>query len=64
MRAIYWNEEDQGLTFDSKEIPDDLIDKCKKLREEMLEASSISSLSFLHLSIKSSGISFESNVNP
>ena len=22
MRAIYWNEEDQGLTFDSKEVPE------------------------------------------
>ena len=39
MRAIYWNEDDQGLTFDSQEIPDDLIDKCSKLREEMLEAA-------------------------
>ena len=39
MRAIYWNEEDQGLTFDSKEVPADLIDKCQKLREEMLEAA-------------------------
>ena len=39
MRAIYWNEEDQGLTFDSKDIPEDLISKCTKLREEMLEAA-------------------------
>ena len=39
MRAIYWNEEDQGLTFDSKDIPEDLIDKCTELREEMLEAA-------------------------
>ena len=39
MRAIYWNEEDQGLTFDSKEIPEELLDKCSKLREEMLEAA-------------------------
>ena len=39
MRAIYWNEDDQGLTFDSKEIPEDLADKCNKLREEMVEAA-------------------------
>ena len=25
MRAIYWNEEDQGLTFESKDIPEDLM---------------------------------------
>ena len=39
MRAIYWNEDDQGLTFDSQDIPDDLMDKCTKLREEMVEAA-------------------------
>ena len=39
MRAIYWNEEDQGLTFDSKDIPEELMDKCTKLREVMLEAA-------------------------
>ena len=39
MRAIYWNEEDQGLTFDSKEIPDELAERCNKLREEMVEAA-------------------------
>jgi len=39
MRAIYWNEDDQGLTFDSQDIPENLIDKCSKLREEMVEAA-------------------------
>ncbi len=37
MRAIYWNESDQGLTFDSKEIPEELAARCNELREEMLE---------------------------
>ena len=39
MRAIYWNEDDQGLTFDSQDIPENLLDKCNKLREEMVEAA-------------------------
>ncbi len=39
MRAIYWNEDDQGLTFDSQDIPKNLLDKCNELREEMLEAA-------------------------
>ena len=39
MRAIYWNEEDQGLTFDSRDIPEDLLERCNELREEMLEAA-------------------------
>ena len=37
MRAIYWNESDQGLTFDSKEIPEELVTRCNELREEMVE---------------------------
>ena len=37
MRAIYWNESDQGLTFDSMEIPEELVARCNELREEMVE---------------------------
>ena len=37
MRAIYWNESDQGLTFDSKEIPEELAARCNELREKMVE---------------------------
>ena len=33
MRAIYWNEEDQGLTFDSKDIPEDLIENVQILEK-------------------------------
>ena len=39
MRAIYWNEDDQGLTFESKEIPAELQDRTNELREEMVEAA-------------------------
>ena len=39
MRAIYWSESDQGLTFNSEEIPEDLRARCDVLREEMLEVA-------------------------
>ena len=39
MRAIYWSESDQGLTFNSEEIPGDLRAHCDALREEMLEVA-------------------------
>ena len=39
MKAIYWNENDMGTTFEEKDIPDDFIDTCKKYREEMVEAA-------------------------
>ena len=59
MRAIYWNEEDQGLTFDSKEIPEDLADKCNKLREEMVEAAAEANEELMDAYIESGELSEE-----
>ena len=39
MKAIFWNEDDQGLTFDLAEIPEDLKSRCDELREQMLETA-------------------------
>jgi elongation factor G len=37
-RGIVWNEEDMGMTFKEVEIPADILDEAKQLREELLEA--------------------------
>ena len=39
MKAIYWNEEDQGLTYDLAEIPQDLAPEAERWREQMLETA-------------------------
>ena len=39
MKAIFWNEEDMGVTFEEKDIPEDLKEICNKYREEMVEAA-------------------------
>ena len=39
MKAIYWNEEDQGLTYDLKDIPADMQAECDKWRDHMIEAA-------------------------
>ena len=43
MKAIYWDEASQGMKFDMRDIPADLLDTCKKWREAMLEAAAESS---------------------
>ncbi len=43
MQAIIWNEKDQGMTFEYREIPADLLDTCKKMREQVVEAAAESS---------------------
>ena len=39
MKAVYWNEEDKGISHVKEEIPGDLKDKCEQLREELVEAA-------------------------
>ena len=39
MKAIFWNEEDMGMTYEEKDIPDDIKDRCDELREQMTEAA-------------------------
>jgi elongation factor G len=39
MKAIFWNEDDQGLTFEEQEIPSDILDTCESLRESMVESA-------------------------
>ncbi len=39
MRAIYWNEEDSGMTYDERDIPAEMQDECAKYREMMVEAA-------------------------
>jgi elongation factor G len=37
MKAIYWNEDDLGATYEAREIPDDLKELCQQWRETMVE---------------------------
>ncbi len=39
MKAIYWDEASQGMKFEFREIPAELLDQAKEWREKMLEAA-------------------------
>ena len=39
MKAILWNEADQGMTFKYSDIPEDLVDECTEMHEFVLEAA-------------------------
>tara|TARA_B100001250_G_scaffold185778_1_gene159757 strand:- start:184 stop:2052 length:1869 start_codon:yes stop_codon:yes gene_type:complete len=38
MKAIIWNEEDLGMTYEEQEIPQELLETANEWREKMLEA--------------------------
>jgi elongation factor G len=39
MKAIYWNEEDRGVTYESREIPAELQAQAEELREQLVESA-------------------------
>ena len=39
MRAIYWDESNMGMTYDAREIPEDMVDDAQSWREKMVEAA-------------------------
>jgi elongation factor G len=39
MKAILWNEADQGMTFSYADVPADMLDECAVMREQLVEAA-------------------------
>lgn len=39
MKAIYWHEENKGMTYDAKDIPEDLKAEAQKWHDSMVEAA-------------------------
>jgi elongation factor G len=39
MKAIYWNENDKGMTFEYRDIPADMQADCEEWRSNMIEAA-------------------------
>ena len=39
LKAILWNESDQGMTFNYVDIPEHMIEECQKMHENLVEAA-------------------------
>ncbi|PCM42718.1 elongation factor G [Marinobacter sp. ANT_B65] len=39
MKAIYWNNDDMGMTYELGDIPADMVDEVAKYREQLVEAA-------------------------
>ena len=48
MKAIYWDESSMGMTYEARDIPDDLLADAEKYREEMIEAAAEADEDLLH----------------
>lgn len=39
MQAIYWNQDDMGVTYDARDIPAEMLSECQHYREQLVEAA-------------------------
>src|SRR5512138_2726708 len=39
MKAIYWDDATQGMKYEARDIPAELLEEAKKWREKMVEAA-------------------------
>ncbi len=59
MKAIYWDEETQGMRFEYREIPADMVELCKEYREKMVEAAAEGNEDLLHKYLEEGTLSDE-----
>ena len=59
MKAIYWDEASQGMTYDEREIPASLLDECVKWRENLVESAAEASEELMNEYLESGELSNE-----
>ncbi len=59
MKAVIWDAESQGMKFEYKDIPANLVDECKKAREFMVEAAAETSEALMNKYLENGALSDE-----
>jgi elongation factor G len=47
-KAILWNEEDQGMTFEYADVPADMVDQVAEMRDYLVESAAEANEEFMH----------------
>ena len=59
MKAIHWNESDKGMTYELRDIDDDIKEACNKWHDKMVEAAAESSDELMHKYLEGVELSHE-----
>jgi len=59
MKAIYWNEADQGMTYEMKDIPESMLAEAQKAREYMAEAAAEANEEFMEKYLEGEELTLE-----
>ena len=59
MKSIYWDDASQGMKFEYRDIPADLVDTCNEWREKMVEAAAEASEELMNKYLEEGSLSEE-----
>src|SRR6185295_15739820 len=59
MKAIYWDDATQGMKFEAKDVPADMMEEAKKWREKMIESAAEASEELMNKYLEGGELSVE-----
>jgi elongation factor G len=59
MKSIYWDDATEGMRFEYRDIPADMLEQCKEYREKMIEAAAEGDEELLHKYLEHSQLTEE-----
>jgi elongation factor G len=59
MKAIYWHEENRGITFEERDIAPEMLDECKKYHDQLVEAAAESSEDLMNKYLEGESLTIE-----
>jgi elongation factor G len=48
MKAVHWDDESMGMSFEERDVPADMLKECREWREKLVEAAAEASEEFTH----------------
>ena len=59
MKSIYWDDSTEGMRFEYRDIPADMVELCKEWREKMVEAAAEANDDLMHKYLETGSLSDE-----
>jgi len=59
MKAIYWDDSTQGMKFEARDVPDDMMDEAKLWREKMVETAAEASEELMNKYLEGGNLSVD-----
>ncbi len=59
MKSIYWDDSTEGMKFEYREVPADMLEQCKAYREKLVEAAAEANDDLMHKYLESGELTVE-----